>query len=132
MPTRTVFVRLKDGSLSELQFKIDLAREFGGSSIHKFYRTNCRMRIASNGAVTEDLVAILTEIEDDPASARFITFAESHQFAIKHEAIIGIVHPADWSFKGKDAIDTDYAALEAIHQEYGIPILPNGSVLQRR
>ena len=116
------FVSLDYGSITETRLKLDLAKEFGGSTEHVFNYTCCRMRYVKDGKVNETLVGIYEELPVT-GSHEFIEFLQNHRLSIKKEDILGIMHPSVWACKDLIKINHDIAVIKELAQRFSMPIL---------
>ncbi len=119
-----VFVRLPHGSLTELYLKLDLAKELGGSVKFMFYRATCRMAIIVDNNECNEFVSVITGLEDDEDSLRFIEFIRKHTLSISKDQIIGLLHPNEWCARKGESVERDLIILNEISTEFSIPIIP--------
>lgn len=120
---RTVFLRLPDGSFTELKLKLELAQHFGGYTEHVFFKSECRMMLKD---LSEELIGIYQEKRGDSSSRQLINFLEKHPLRIHKNNIVGIVHPSNWSIKTGSRLYTDIRIVEDLSSEFGIPLLGAG------
>lgn len=116
------FISLDYGSVTEARLKLDIAKEFGGSTEHIFKYTCCRMRYMKKDKLSESLVGVYEEMPVH-GSLAFIKFLQQHKLAITRDQIIGIVHPAIWSCKETSKVQQDLLVVQQLSNETKIPIV---------